>query len=377
MFDRFNCIAMRNIFLVSFVCVMAFFSCAENSNEEEVVIYKLAAPEDYKYLDENIKVSYEIITLDNSKEESLLPDISELHVHSNKLYIRAAGGVYIFDDKGGYIAKLEQGRGPGEFIGASDLFINKNGELEVLSRTDIYKFTLNGDFIGKIELPKRMFVEFAEFGNKYLLSTPRITKKTTHFFYVYDPQTQEEIPLIQGVERPLSEFNFNLFSDEYGSYYFTTLYSGLYYRLNEDLHIEKKFRFEPSISDDKLKTSISEDAIDNLSSNCYCVFYACRDINKKYFLLKASYGNHVRDIIYDRINGITFYNVFEGFLSAIFIGADSEWLYYSISPGAIDKMAEKEFINDVGKNLVNDLCKIIENDSQREGNPIIIKVKYE
>ena len=93
--------------------------------------------------------------------------------------------------------------------------------------------------------------------------------------------------------------------------------------------------------------------------------------------MKAAYGNKVWDIIYDIRNGATFYNIFEGFPSAVFIGNDDEWLYYSISPVSIEKMAEKEFKNDVAKNLVKDLYKIIESDPQREGNPIIIKVKYE
>lgn len=362
--------------VVLILLVQIFLSCA-NNNDTGMNVYSLAVPEHYKYLDGSVKVSYDILVLDDCKEEALLPNISELHIHKNKLFIRAEGGVYIFDDKGNYIDKLEQGRGPGEFIGASDILINDNDELEVLSITDIYKFTLNGDFIDKIELPKRLYMEFAKMGNKYLLSTPRTTKKTTHFFYAYDPLTKEEFPLMQGVERPLSQFNFNLFKDNEGSYCFTTLYSGTYYKLGNDLSVQKVFRFEPSIPEEKLLDPIVEyDKMDNLSGGSYGMFYHCRNLKNKYFSLKAAYGNKVWDIIYDIESGVTFYNIFEGFPSAVFIGNDSEWLYYSITPGSIDKMAEKEFKTETANNLLKDLCKIIESDPQREGNPIIIKVKY-
>ena len=368
---------MKLKYFVIILFTHVILSCA-NSIDTGMNVYSLAVPEHYKNLDGNVKVSYEILALDDSEEEALLPDISELHIHKNKLYIRAAGGVYIFDDGGSFITKLEQGRGPGEFIGASDLLLNENGELEILSRTDIYKYTLNGDFIDKIELPKRLYVEFVKMGDKYLLSTPRITKKTTHFLYVFDPQTKEEIPLMQGVERPLSQFSFNLFADTDGSYCFTTPYSGTYYKLEKDLSVQKVFRFEPSIPEEELLDPIVEyDKIDNLSASCYGMFYRCRNLNKKYFSLQAGYGNRAWDIVYDIKNGVTFYSIFEGFPSVIFIGNDDEWLYYSISPATIDKMAEKEFKTDAGKNLVSDLCKIIEKDPQREGNPIIIKVKYE
>lgn len=371
---------MKKKFVVLILLVQIILSCANNTNnvDTRMNVYSLAVPEHYKYLDSNIKVSYEVLVLDVCNEDALLPNISELHIHNNKLYIRAEGGVYIFDDKGNYIDKLEQGRGPGEFLGASDILINEDEELEVLSRTDIYKFTLNGDFIDKVQLPKRLFVEFAKMGNKYLLSTPRITNKTTHFFYLFEPHTKEEIPIMQGVERPLSQFNFNLFADIEGFYCFTTPYSGTYYKLEDDFSVQKVFRFEPSISEEKLLEPIVEyDKMDNLSEHCYGMFYHCRNLKNKYFSLKVSYGNKAWDIIYDIRNGATFYNIFEGFFSAVFIGNDDEWLYYSISPVFIEKMAEKEFKNDVAKNLVKDLYKIIESDPQREGNPIIIKVKYE
>ncbi len=352
-------------------------SC-NRASDDSVIVYTLATPENYRYPDDNIKVSYEIITLENSGEESLLPDISELHIHNNRLYLRAGGGVYIFDDNGKFVKSLAQGRGPGEFIGARDILINEDDGLEVLSRQFIYRFNSDGEFMDNIELPKRLIMEFAKIDDRYLLSTPRITPKTTNFFYLYDPMTKEEIPLMQGVERPLFDFQFNLFADDKGKVNFTTLYSGLFYGVDNKLNIEKVFKFEPTIAEDKLMDPIVDyDEIEKISNNCYQHFLYCRLVSQKYISIQAIYGDRGPHFIYNLTNGLTYYSLFEDFPPVRFIGNDSEWLYYTISPVAVERMKEREFKTDACRKLAEDLGRIVGNDSVMEGNPIIVKVKYE
>lgn len=79
-------------------------------------------------------VDYSVIKLQDGSGDTLLGCISKVVAADEKLYILSNGGVYIFTADGAFLKKLQQGRGPKEFIRASDILIDlENGQLEILS----------------------------------------------------------------------------------------------------------------------------------------------------------------------------------------------------------------------------------------------------
>ena len=174
---------MKNIAYVTFMVVIFLQSCTN-----EVLVsgaYPIPMPQELKDVGNNITADFEILQLQTGEKDTLLADIKKVVSLYDRLYLlsQSNGSVYIFGNDGSFVKKLSQGRGPGEFLSAYDILIDRTNEnLEVLSGANVFRYDRDGNFINKIELPRALIMEFGKVGDKYLLYTPRITDKNKYYF---------------------------------------------------------------------------------------------------------------------------------------------------------------------------------------------------
>ena len=376
------------LLLISFLFAV---SCVNKSADEEIV-YTLDTPENYKYLGENIKVSYEIVQPQANCLDAYMSAISKVIEHKGRLYIMAAENnsiyrtntIFIFADSGEFIKRFPLGRGAGEFLGASGMDIDKaNDILEIYSMvtSGIYRYTLDGDFIEMKELPRKTCLGMEKWDDSYLLYTPRITAKNNHYFHLYNTKSGETTSYFEGVELPLSGGS-AIYKDESGKLFFSKPYSGVFYTLDDSLHTLEAFRFEPSIAEEHLASSIPNDdtgraRLDELANNKYSSVHILAKSGENLFSLDIGYDGKGMKLLYNGETGETFYGIFEKAWYIPLVSADNLWHYFVISPEKLEKFMQQEFHTETAKQIVNDLAKYRQQDPDSEGNQIIVKVKYE
>ena len=374
------------LLLISVIC-----SCARNVGDGELV-YTLSTPENCKILDESIKVSYEIVQPQASCMDAFMSSIDKVVEYKGRLFIMAAetnsiyrtNTIFIFTDSGEFIKKLSLGRGAGEFPVASGMDVDKaNDILEVYSvfSSGIYRYTLDGEFIEMIELPRKTYIGMEKSGGCYLLYTPRITAKNSHYFHLYNPQSGELKSYFEGVELPLSPGS-SIYKDKDGKFLFAKPYSGDFYTFDDSLNPVPAFRFEPTIPQDALQSSIPNDQagskqLDELSYNKYSSVQMLAKLGEDLYSVDATFDGKGVKLLYNKKTGETFYGIFESAWFASLVSADNLWHYYVISPERLEKFMQQEFHTETAKQIVNDLAKYQQMDPDSEGNQIIVKVKYE
>jgi hypothetical protein len=374
------------LLLISVIC-----SCARNVGDGELV-YKLSTPENCNFLNESIKVSYEIVQPQASCTDAYMSAISKIIEHKGRLYIMATetnsilrtNTIFIFTDSGEFIKKLSLGRGAGEFPAAGGMDVDKaNDILEVYSgfSSGIYRYTLDGEFIEMIELPRKTYIGMEKSGGSYLLYTPRITAKNSHYFHLYNPQSGELKSYFEGVELPLSSGS-AIYKDKDGKFLFAKPYSGDFYTFDDSLNAVPAFRFEPTIPQDALQSSIPNDKagskqLDELSYNKYRSVRMLAKLGEDLYSVDALFDSKSVKLLYNKKTGESFYGIFERAWFASLVSADNLWHYYVISPERLEKFMQQEFHTETAKQIVNDLAKYQQMDPDCEGNQIIIKVRYE
>lgn len=374
------------LLLISVIC-----SCARNVGDGELV-YTLSTPENCKILDESIKVSYEIVQPQASCMDAFMSSIDKVVEYKGRLFIMAAetnsiyriNTIFIFTDSGEFIKKLSLGRGAGEFPDAGGMDVDKaNDILEVYSAfsSGIYRYTLDGEFIEMIELPRKTYIGMEKSCGCYLLYTPRITAKNSHYFHIYNPQSGELKSYFEGVELPFSAGS-AIYKDKDGKFLFAKPYSGVFYTFDDSLNAVPAFRFEPTIPQDALQSSIPNDKagskqLDELSYNKYRSVQILAKLGEDLYSVAASFDGKSVKLLYNKKSGETFYGVFERALFMPLVSTDNLWHYYVISPERLEKFMQQEFHTETAKQIVNDLAKYQQMDPDSEGNQIIVKVKYE
>ncbi len=94
-------------------------------------------------------------------DESLLDDIYKVVVTDSNIYIQDSfmgGGIVIFTNKGKFIKRIPNGKGPGELLRLYDIDFDKyNNELVVYQHSFLLYFTPAGQFIRQNRLPFGIF----------------------------------------------------------------------------------------------------------------------------------------------------------------------------------------------------------------------------
>lgn len=84
-----------------------------------------------------------------TQKDNLIRDLRKLNIKDDRLYIFSWNGLYVFDNQGKYLFKLDKsGRGPGEFINANDILIDDNTiDILDIGQRKIVKYDKTGNFI--------------------------------------------------------------------------------------------------------------------------------------------------------------------------------------------------------------------------------------
>ena len=123
-----------------------------------------------------------------TKDECLLEDVNKVIPFEDKLYILSSpgnGNVYIFDNKGKFIRKLNKGEGPENIIYPTDISLNANKRsLFVLDfYRNIKEYDLEGNFLRKISMQEPFFALEA-IGNDFLLFDSGSRSKADYYVLV-------------------------------------------------------------------------------------------------------------------------------------------------------------------------------------------------
>lgn len=158
-----------------FLGLLLFFGSCINQKEAgnpEVTILSINTDDKSIIADNPALRNIRFVKLE-TKEECLLEDVNKVIPFEDKLYILSSlgnGNVYIFDNKGKFIRKLNKGEGPENIIYPTDISINANKKsLFVLDfYRNIKEYDLEGNFLRKITMQEPFFALEA-IGNDFLL----------------------------------------------------------------------------------------------------------------------------------------------------------------------------------------------------------------
>ncbi len=169
---------MKNIFLFSLLILVV--SCNNPVVNKVEVIKAEAAGDQNLFFSEFVK-EIELVPLDN-KMEAFLSDSPELEVYNNEYFIYnrrlslegaspSENTLLKFDAAGKLIKFIGNcGRGPQEYINVHNFCISKD-TIYIFSSPDfvINKFKPTGEFIKKMTIPYKNYMQALKFGDKYLL----------------------------------------------------------------------------------------------------------------------------------------------------------------------------------------------------------------
>jgi hypothetical protein len=155
---------MNSIISKSLACltgvsfIFALFSCTEKVEESASSVirgYEIVNKGVVMNLSE-VASQIDYVALETN-ESSMIGNVASLEYHSGSIYVADGNGkIAIFDDKGGYINSFNRrGRGPQEYNNITDILVDDDGNIRVLSRNgQIFIYRESGEFLGKETLNK-------------------------------------------------------------------------------------------------------------------------------------------------------------------------------------------------------------------------------
>jgi hypothetical protein len=147
-------------FVFPIILGITLFSCSHSKIHKTdanftIIPVKLGTSLDTKISE--IASSIEYIKLE-TKPECLIGNIARLYIFQNKFIIwdgKPKATIFFFNSNGRYLFKIQRsGKGPGEYIGVQDMFVDEqNGNIVVYdaSQAKIIMFSIDGNFIKEID----------------------------------------------------------------------------------------------------------------------------------------------------------------------------------------------------------------------------------
>jgi len=126
-------------------------------------------------------------TILESREESLIGEISKIELSEDRIYILDSRykAVFIFDKKGKFINRIKKiGQGPGEYTSLTDMEI-LNSDVYVLARNRVVVYGEDGAWIKTILLDTH-YSNFHLLSDKYIILYSGKTNSTMYDFTLYD-----------------------------------------------------------------------------------------------------------------------------------------------------------------------------------------------
>ena len=147
------------ILKIALVCkTLSLTSCNDFNEDQTIYTIDLEKLEEKELIIDSLFIVDQIVQLETT-EESLIKYINKLFLSNKNIVIVDIFGSYalVFDNSGTFITKIaKQGRGPGEYIKISDIYVDfKQGLIYILDGYDskkILKYSLTGVFLSETKI---------------------------------------------------------------------------------------------------------------------------------------------------------------------------------------------------------------------------------
>jgi len=197
---------MKNIFIISCLCLYFVSSCSTPENTKSVFV---DIDPSRKVMDSTIFTDRKVIFLESSNPESLLGDIDVIDIYKDVLYVydKVRMNLLSFSMDGSYLSKIGgRGQGPGEFIRMSSFCIDRDND-EIMISTDvptkIMFFSLSGKFISETETDD-LISEMAKKGDKLYCSIS-LNKKYEFAIYTIENRAVKSVKYCDTSDRIINK----------------------------------------------------------------------------------------------------------------------------------------------------------------------------
>lgn len=187
---------MKYHFILFIVFLYTFFSCSEKKESERIPCKVLSINIGSNVLQTEqpafSKLRY--IKLE-TRTECLLEDVTKVIPYNNKLFILSSpgnGNIYVFDDSGNYLYKMDKGEGPKEIMYPTDIAINelKNRLIVLDAYRNIKEYdSETGNFLKKTTI-KDPFFSIETIGNDFLLFDPNSRAKSNFYLRYWSKEKE-------------------------------------------------------------------------------------------------------------------------------------------------------------------------------------------
>ncbi len=371
---------LRNYLCIS-LCLLVYYGCHTASTTQQILSIELDADvANYPFLDD-VNMQYEILSLEQSDKNSIVPNIDKIIEHENRLYILSSqgvhNGVYIFNVDGSYITSLKKGRALNEFMAAADINIDHaSRRLELLDRAAgaVLSYSLSGEFISRSDLPRKNMSAFCKLPNsQYLIFTP---------FHSFKEDTDSYFKRVEGAEivqsyldKPKELKNFSTgwnISQSGKNIYCYGTYGDTCYRFNsDDLSLEPYFQISPVLeTDNRLLRGDSE-----LLKGYFSRFNDVRVLNDENLVAFRVSKDRGYSLMYNREDKTIYQGVFNDipFIGNFLVGHSDNAEYFCIDAEKIELLKNYSLKSKTAQNIIKELLK---KDCSGE-NPYIIRLTYD
>lgn len=356
--------------LTIIIVALALCSCQNKNVTKDS--YIIPSPKEFKSIDK-LAITYDIIKLQDDTDIALLGEVSNVEVSGNYIYcLERSRSVHIFDSNGVFVKRIATGRGPGELIMPMDICIDpQNGNLNVLAQTKVMEFSPEGNYLKTTDLPAIMYMEVEKCDNEYLLYSARYSEKNTNYFRIYNPLNQRVTPIIDAINLPPVIGQSHMVKSPDGGVYFNGMYGNSIYKLTpKDTTYVVKCSFNNVATENDLTISDPEEWSD--SQEKYLRIGNFREFTNGLWGMTVSKKTRYR-IIYNPNEQVAY--EFEHISGLVNVGSDMNNDYYTISPISVLNTDLSNIKSEKLRELFEELYKLSKDDE--EGNPFIIKMKYE
>lgn len=374
---------MRNRLIYgTFVLIFGLNSCGSgNEKAKSGVAEILNIPEQEQQmlkLDEDpAGIHHRVISLRHDSVEVAFNNILKVAAAKDYLYVIASSldpmirEVFIYTKEGDLVKKLQAGKGAGEYLSAQDLIVNEQaGCIEVLSRLDVLKYSLTGEYLDSRKIPPMNCLEFETVNGSDVLFNPIITPRSSAYFTIAQNggKIKEIIPQFRKGPKIMGGTHLNRTPD---ALYAIGQYGNVVYRYNpEKKDLEPFLSVAPVFNDSTLVAESDEQIIRQGFPYTSIVHFASLNDGKRYaFTFVGDKKYH--SFIYNVREGKWYQNLFE---SAIFldipIGSDANGLFYAIDLYRVGKMDYSALRSEKAQTILSGL-KELEN-----GSHVILYLEY-
>jgi len=174
---------MKKKSLIIFIIVLSnilFFSCNDQNNNKDKSGFDPIIIEFESIVGKIIPLNLSSIVQDikyialETKKECLIGEVYGIRIFGENIIVVSNNKVLLFDNTGRFISVIGTiGKGPGEYIRPMDIQINEPDNSIIIMDSpskQILEYSINGDFIKRIPLPKRENVwQILYFENTYII----------------------------------------------------------------------------------------------------------------------------------------------------------------------------------------------------------------